>query len=106
MDRINNTDANTFAWVFLAIYFWDKDLVTLEEIMHSADVINQAVPSDSDLQRAILFLTRHGLIKNLDRSFATTDTGRAIFKSVDKGSSNIFEICSALEPHFASLGAA
>jgi hypothetical protein len=103
---MDKTDVTNFAWILLAIFFWDKGSVTRAEILHSADAINHAVPSDSELERAILYLKEQGLIEEHGHSFAISDAGREILESAHGGSGNIFDVWKALELRIASLGAA
>ena len=100
------TEANTIAWIFLAISFLDKSPVTRAEIFHSADAINHAVPLESEFQLAIRFLTQHELIKKNGQFFAITDAGRAILEPAHDGSSNIFDVWKVLEARIAAYNAA
>lgn len=103
---MNTTEANTIAWIFLAISFWDKNPVTRSEILHSADAINHAVPLESEFQLAIRFLTQHELVKKNGKFFVVTDSGRAILEPAHDGAGNIFDVWKALEARIATYNAA
>jgi hypothetical protein len=103
---MERTDANAFAGILLAIFYWEKDLVTMDEVKHSSDAINHTVLSEEKLQQAVQFLVRHGLIKDLGQGFSISGAGQRILESAEEGSSNIFDIWKALEPRIASLGGA
>ena len=104
---MERTESTTIAWILLAISFWNKDSVTREEIIHSADAINHAVPLESELEVvAIQFLVLQGLILEQDRSFSISDSAREMIESAHSASGNIIDVWKALEPHISSLGAA
>ena len=103
---MERTESTTIAWILLAISFWNKDSVTREEIIHSADAINHAVPLESELEVAIRFLVLQGLILEQDRSFSISDSAREMIESAHSASGNIIDVWKALEPHISSLGAA
>ena len=98
---MERTDATTFSWILLAIYFWDKSSVTRAEILHSADAIDHAAPTENELDRAIAFLTQHGLVEELGHSFGISAPGRAILESADSGPGNIYDVWKILESRIA-----
>jgi hypothetical protein len=103
VSRVENSDASTSAWILLAIFFWDKGSVSRVEILESADAINHAVPSESELECAIPFLVRHGLIEQHDHFFGITDVGRAMLEAARSGSGNMLDALKDLELRIASF---
>ena len=103
---MGRTEANTVAWILLAISFWDKSSVARAEILHSADAIDHSVPLESELELALGFLIRQGLIEEDGHSFSISDAGREMLEAAHGGSGNIFDVWKALEPRIALLGAA
>ena len=102
---MNQTDARTVAWIFLAIDFTDLERAGLADILHAADAINHAIPLERKLKLAIQFLTSHGMVLKQGKSFHVTEQGRTMLKSAHDGAANIFGVWSALEAQIASSGA-
>jgi hypothetical protein len=102
---MGKSEANTVAWIFLAISFWDKRHVTRVEILHSADAINHAVPLESELQLAIRVLTKQGLVNKNGRFFEVADSGRVMLDSAHSGAVNVFDAWKKLETAIGSLAA-
>ncbi len=99
------TDADRIAWIFLAVWFWDKNPVTRLEVIHSADELNQLEPEDSDIDLAVAFLTRHHLLKAEGDQLTITGAGQEVLSAANHGVGNIFETWKALEVYFFSMGA-
>jgi hypothetical protein len=103
---MNQVDASTVAWIFLAIDFTDLESAELTDILHAADAINHAVPLESELRFSIQFLTRHDMLLKQGKSFRITERGRTMLESAHGRAANIFEVRRALEAQIASVGAA
>ena len=103
---MNQSDARTVAWIFLAIDFTDLDRAGLTDILHAADAINHAAPLQHELRLSFQFLTSHGLVIKQGKSFAVTESGRVMLKSAHEGAENIFGVWRALEAQVASVAAA
>ena len=100
------TNARTTAWIFLAIYFWDKNPVTRLEIVHSADAIEFTVPEDDELECALQYLVELGLVDKVENSFALSDAGKEVAESADKGATRLYDTLQTIEIFFGSDGAA
>ena len=103
---MDNSDARTIAWIFLAIDFTDLERAGLIDILHAADAINHAVPLERELRLSIQFLTRHGMVLKQSKSFQVSELGRSMLKSAHVGAANILGVWRALEVQIASVGAA
>jgi hypothetical protein len=89
-------DSSTVAWIFLAIDFWDKDPVTRDEVVHSADAINHDVPSDREMDFAFAYLASRALIASEGHCYSITDAGKTILAGAHDGAGNIFDVLSSL----------
>ena len=105
LDRMNQADARTVAWIFLAIDFTDLERAGLTDILHAADAINHAVPLERELRFSFQFLTTHGMVLKQGKSFRVTELGRIMLKSAHDGAANIFGVWRALEAQIASVNA-
>lgn len=101
---MNQVDASTVAWIFLAIDFTDLEGARRTDILHAADAINHAVPLESEIQTSIRFLTRHGTLLKQSKSYRITERGRTMLASAHAGAANIFEAWRALEARVAGVG--
>ena len=100
---MNQVDASTIAWIFLAVDFTDLEGAGLIDILHAADAINHAVPLENELESSIQFLTSHGMLLKQGNSFHITERGRSILESAHHGAANIFEVWRALEAQIRSV---
>ena len=100
------SNVDTIAWIFLAIWFWDKSPVTRLEISHSANAINHAVPLESELDLAIGFLTARSLIEQDGDLYSLTETGKQLIESTSHNAGNIFDIWAALKKSIPIAGTA
>lgn len=97
MDTI---DASLVAWIFMSIHFWDKDHVTREDILHSAEAINFAIPDGEELDTALRHLLKRGLIEQLEGAISISESGLAFARSTDRGPSKLYETLQELKSHF------
>ena len=102
---MKTNDAQTIAWIFYAICFWDKSPVTRLEIMHSADALDHLQPLESELDLALGFLTERGLVQDAGGSFALTETGSRIHGESSESTGNVYDVMENLETYFSSSGA-
>ena len=100
------TAPHKLAWIFMALYFWDKSRVSRLEILHSADAIDFVVPSDDELEVALANLIQHGLVEPIDDCFALTVSGMALAEASDAGPHSLGETLKSLDAYFESRGAA
>jgi hypothetical protein len=98
-------DANTTSLILLAVWFWDKDEVSAEEVLHAASEIDRALSKD-ELEVAVGFLVEYGLIRAHGGHFRLTDLGRSTVESASSGVGNVIEQWHSLERSVASLAAA
>ena len=99
------TEADRIAWIFLAVWFWDKNPVTRLELIHSADELAQVEPEEDEIDLAVSFLTQHQLLEADGDRFTITVAGLELLSAAGNGAATIFDAWKALEARFSSMGA-
>ncbi|QNN47496.1 hypothetical protein H9L17_04985 [Thermomonas brevis] len=99
------TATDRIAWIFLAIWFWDKNPVDRQEVVHSADAIHQVEPLESDIDMAVCFLTQHDLLEANGDLFSITESGQVMIGAANTGAGNIYDTLRSLTESITSLDA-
>lgn len=99
------TTSDRIAWIFLAIWFLDKNPVDRQEVAYSADTIHQVEPLESDIDMAVGFLTQHDLLEANGDLFSITESGQDMISAANTGAGNIYDTLRSLTASIASLGA-
>ena len=74
------TEDQITSWIFLATAVASQvEPANFNSISEIADGINQAIPTDQELQSSLNWLTRNGLVTKTDRKYTLTEKGKMEF---------------------------
>lgn len=96
-ERINS-------WMFLAVAMsMNESAASLSDIIGTADVINHAIPTHSELQTAFGWMSKQGLLSKEDQKYRLTQEGLALYREASSQSNRTFEIWHFLKERFSGL---
>jgi hypothetical protein len=73
------SEARTRAWIFLSV---NEAPCTLQDIIGTADAINHAIPSHSELQTSLGWLNQQDLVHKEGKKYSLTKLGGALRQRV------------------------
>ena len=95
--------ATIYAWIFLALDVYGRNSpASLDKIISAADALNKDIPSHTDLQAAIGWLTQEGLIHRQERRYGFTQLGIDLMAEVKSQTTSPFDGWDFLEKRFAN----
>ncbi len=84
-------------WIFLCIT--SRDGVSLDHIIAVADLLNHAIPTEEEVEKAITRLSNAGLARVEGESFILTETGFELQEAIRKKKGALFTLVKRMEKY-------
>src|SRR5436190_6428795 len=98
------TTTETYSWIFYATALASQQSpANWGGVSMIADGINHAVPTHNEMQEAITFCTRRGLIRSIGKKLELTSAGSELLDSCSLHPRTVSAVWQRLEKRFRNL---
>lgn len=95
-------DEQIISWIFLAIAISSKKSPSeIAEISQIADGINHAVPTEKEMKKSLLWLSKENLISKIGVKYSLSDFGKIVYEKAE--AKYVFNIWKNLEIEFRKI---